>query len=514
MHRLHRILSALHSLFRRDRVEDDLDEELRVHLDMQTEVYVRQGMSADSARRRARLDLGGLEQVKERVREGWFGAHVEGLWRDLRHGARVLRRRAGFTTAAVLTLALGIGATTAIFSLVNGLLLRPLPYRAPERLAQIRVDFPDQAGYPGLTKAELREFGAQSRLFEGFGAAVGFTVSLTGEGEMEQVFAATVTDDLFPLLGVEPAMGRPFGPEDRYTEQRGYRGVLIGYGLWQRRFGGEPGVIGRSLEVDNVARTILGVMPRGFRLLMGPGTFIPADVDVWTPPDVSDRLLHIHAWRTIGRLREGVSFARADEELARIGASVLEKYPDAFENEQVRFRAVPLHGDIVQDARPALLALFGAVGFLLLIACANVTNLLLTHTEGRRREIALRAALGAGRGRILRQLLAESGLLAIAGGAAGLLFAHWGLAFFLGSNRGIVDRAGEVTLDGTVLGFACAIALLTSVVVGAFPALQACRRDPRELIREGGGAAGRDGRGRVRDALVVAEIAVSLILLV
>lgn len=514
MRPMHRILSALRSLLRRDTVENDLDEELRGHLELQAADYVRGGMSLEAAIRRARLDLGGTEQVKERVRAGWFGAHVEGLWLDVRHGVRVLRRQIGFTAVAVLTLGLGIGATTAIFNLVNGVLLRPLPYRAPDRLAQIRVDFPDHAGYPGLTRAELREFGDHSRLFEGFGAAVGYTVSLTRAGAMEQVSAAAVTDNLFPLLGVEPVLGRSFGPQDRYTEQRGYRGVLISHGLWQRRFGGDPSVLGKTLEIDNVARTVLGVMPRGFRLLMGPGTFIPPDVDVWTPQDVSDRFLHVHAWRTVGRLREGVSVAQADGDLARLGTLVFEKYPDAFENEQVLFHADPLHGDIVQNMRPALLTLFGAVGFLLLIACANVTNLLLTHTEGRRKEIVLRATLGASRARILRQLMIESGLLAIAGGATGLLIARWALHIFVDGNPTLGERAGAISLDATVLGFACVAALLTSIIVGVFPALQACRRDPSEIVRERGGAAGRDGRRWVRDTLVIAEIAVSLILLV
>jgi putative ABC transport system permease protein len=430
---------------------------------------------------------------------------VTGLSQDLRYALRQLGRAPGFTAVAVLTLALGIGATSAIFSMVNAVLLRPLPYREPAELMMLHEARPDGTRNT-VSFPNFADWRAQDSGFRALAIVREQQFVLTGGTSPERVPGALVSADFLRVFGLEPVAGRLFAPgEDR----AGRDGVaVISYGLWQGRFGGGGDAIGRTLVVDGRSVTVVGVAPAGFRY--------PSDADVWIPVsrDIPDLLSNrgLHAYEVVGRLRSGATAEAARARLAALAEHLAREYPAT--NRGWGVVVAPLHAALVKDVRPTLLVLFGAVAFLLLIASVNVANMMLARATVRRHELSIRTALGASQGRLVRQLLTESLVIALAGGALGLLLATWGLSGLaaLGPPQ-LAAHGAQPTLDGPVVAFTLAVAILTSLVFGLVPAFQAARRDPEPDLRLGRGAGGTEQR-RTRRLLVAAEIALSLLLLV
>jgi putative ABC transport system permease protein len=428
------------------------------------------------------------------------------LWQDLRYAVRLLLKRPSFTAIAVLTLALGIGANTAIFSVVNSVLLRPLAFRDPSRLIIVAEKSP----YPTITTSyqNYSDWRDQSHSFESLEGTRGTALTLTGAGEPERLNARMATAPLFSLLGVEARLGRTFLPEE--DRAGGPPVVLLSYGLWQRRFAGSPDVIGKSLTLDAQPYTVVGVLPAGFELLQPADLFLPFTPWAKTLPD--DRNWH-PGIIVVGRLRPGVTREQARTEMVAITKRLEEQYPDF--NTGTSADVAGLQEQMVKNVRPALLMLLGAVSFVLLIACVNVANLLLSRAASRGREVAIRTAMGAGRGRVLRQLLTESVLLSFAGGALGLLMAWAALGPLLKLSAGSVPQVFTVGLDRWVLGFALGVSVLTGLFFGIVPALRTAKLDLRESLNEGSrGSTAGPGHHRIRGVLVVMEIALAMLLLV
>ena len=437
---------------------------------------------------------------------------MRALWQDLRFGARVLASRPGITAITIITLAIGIGANTAIFSVVNGVLLQPLPYEEPERLVLVRADVEGLESVASISAPELRDLQERSRLFEEFGGVWSQQASIVDD-DPEDIWHAWVTANLFSLLGEDPILGRHFLPEEE--AENGPHVMILGYGIWQRRYGGDPDIIGKPIQLNDTVRTVVGVMPEGFRILLGDDTGVPPRVDVFIPQNFWQQR-NVRWLRVIGRLAPGVTLAQGQSELDNIAESLVSEYQE-YATTGFALYAIPLHGDLVRDVRPAVLALLGAVGFVLLIACSNVANLSLARTKLREQEIALRLALGAGQGRILRQILTENLLLALLGGALGLLVAQWGLELLLAYRPVNLPRIEDIGVNGTVLAFTMAAALLTGLLFGIVPALQAARLSLVETLKEGGrgtGAQGARSPHRLRSVLVVSQVALSLVLLI
>jgi putative ABC transport system permease protein len=427
---------------------------------------------------------------------------------DLRFGLRVLMAAPAFTAMAVLTLALGIGANSAIFSAVNAILLRPLPYRDQDRLVQVYSANPSKGvDRMGVSLPDFRDWEGRNRLFERMAAESYDNLSLSGSQEPEEVMAGLVTPGFFETLGVNPARGRAFLPEE--GEAGADRVIVLSHGLWQRRFGGDPGLVGKTVLVNGANVTVVGIMPAGFRDL-------DEDVEMWKP-------LAFEAgspWNTRGnhflvvaaRLKPGASVEQAQADMQSVAAQLEQEYK---ENAGLGAYVRPLFEEMVGDVRPALLILFGAVCFFLLIACTNIVNLLMARSSARQRELSLRMALGASRGRLLRQLLTESLLLALIGGALGLLLAYLGLSLIVGLNPENIPRLGEISIDTRVLAFALLVTLLAGVISGLIPALQSSKLNPNEVLKEGGRASTSGLRGRrTRRLLVTAEVTLTLILLI
>ncbi|HKQ09541.1 MAG TPA: ABC transporter permease [Blastocatellia bacterium] len=496
------------------RRDEELDEEIRAHLEMAVRDRMERGETAEQARRAVLREFGNVSLIKEVTRDMWGWGWLEQLAQDLRYGARMLIKRPGFALVAVLTLALGVGANTAIFSVVNAVLLRPLPYAEPQRLVFIYDSWPGGLlPKSPLMEAEFLRLRDEARSLEQVSLYTTATLTLTGAGEPERLTGGTASGDLFAALGVPVALGRTFMREE---EPRGQGHVVIlSHGFWERKFAGDPGIIGRALTLDGRSYTIIGVLPQGFK--SPPEMQADSAIELWLPPGYNlAGPCCSHGLNVVARLRGGQTLAQAQAEADTIMAGVKQDYPDGFPKDGIK-RAVirPLEQEIVGDLRRPLWVLLAAVLFVLLIACANVANLLLARSEARQKEIAIRAALGAGRGRIVRQLLAESLLLAIIGGGMGLLLASSGLRLLplIGSEK--IPRLQEVTLDARVLGFTLLVSLLTSVVFGLVPAYQAVKFDLQTALKEGGrAAASARGRSRLRAALIVAEVALSLVLLV
>ena len=430
---------------------------------------------------------------------------MQPLWQDLRYGARMLLKRPGFTLIAVITLALGIGANTAIFSVVNGVLLRPLPFKEPDRLVMIRETwlpkFPEFSVSPG----NFLDWKRQNTVFERLVAFRGASFNLIGAGDPEQVRAMRVTDGFFAMLGGQPQIGRDFLPEE---DQPGRANVvLLSHGFWQRRFGGDPKILNRAITLSSQSYTVIGVMPATFQF---------GETDLWTPMAFTAQEAQNHGGHyvsAIGQLKPGVPVDQARAEMVVIAGRLAAQYPGA--NTGWSVMLMPLLEYVVRSIRPALLVLLGAVAFVLLIACANVANLLLARAAGRQKEIAIRTALGAGRARIIRQLLTESVLLSIVGGAAGLFLAKWGMDLLLKLAPQDLPRMSGVSLDGRALAFTAAITLLTGVIFGLVPALQSSRPNLNETMKDAGRGSTEGGRRQlVRNSLVVLEVASALMLLV
>jgi putative ABC transport system permease protein len=436
---------------------------------------------------------------------------MQTIWQDLRYGARMLMKKPGFTLIAVITLALGIGMNTAIFSVVNAVLLRPLPYSGPDLLVFIYDSAPG-FGIPklGLIEAEFLRLRDQARSFDHVALYTPATFTLTGAGEPERVSSGTASANFFATLGVLMALGRAFKIEEEPQGQSNV--VILSHGFWQRKFAGRPDVLGQALILDGRSYTIVGVLPEGFKSPLE----LQADraVELWAPPgyNVANPCCS-HGLSVIGRLREGLTLQQAQAETSAIIAGVMKDYSGAYPKDgSSQTLLKPLQDEIVGDLRRALWVLLASVIFVLLIACANVANLLLARSEARQREIAVRTALGAGRIRIIRQLLVESLLLAVIGGGLGLLLAWWGLGLLSALGPDNLPRLREIALDRWVLGFTFAMSLLTGVVFGLAPAFQAVKFDLHTALKEGGRTPSQ-GRGRLRNALVVVEVALALVLL-
>jgi putative ABC transport system permease protein len=423
--------------------------------------------------------------------------------RDLRYGFRILAKNPAFTIVAIAALALGIGANTVIFSVVNGILLQPLPYTDPGRLMVVEEKHPQFTS--ALTYATFLDVASRSQSFEEIGAYREWNFNLSGEGEPEQVEGALVSEGLLRALAVQPSLGRLLlADEDR---PGGAGAAILSYGLWKRRFASDPSIIGRALIVNGASLTVAGVMPPGFAF--------PAKAEMWTPLVASGRFKdnrRSHLLKVVGRLKRGATPEQAQTELSGL-ASVIEQQ-NAGVDPGLDLKSTGLRDRIVARVRPSLFVLLGAVGFVLLIACANVANLQLARAAAREKEIAIRAALGAGRGAILRQLLTESMILALAGGIAGLLLAELGLRLIIGLAPNDIPRLAEAAVDGRVLSFTLLASILSGVLFGLAPSVRASSSNLQSALREGGrSSAGTTGR-RSRNVLVVGEVALSLILLI
>ena len=435
---------------------------------------------------------------------------VDSLRQDLQHAFRSLRKSPGLSALVILTIALAVGVNTAVFSVVNGVLLRPLPYEHPERLIQIR-DITPQGWDFSLSPPNFVSYREQAALLDD-AIAYGFTsLTLTGTGDPERLPAMQVSAGFFEFLGIPLLHGRAFLPqEDGFEAEPGTNTVVIlSYGFWQRSYGGDPGVLGTTIRLDGIPRTVVGIAPAGFK-------FASSAADLWVPwmfeqRDLSSRGRH---WlQALGRMRPGVQVPAAARELAAIAERLAQEYPET--NTGWGVQATSFLGTMVGPVRAQLLVLLGAVGFILLIGCANVSNLLLTRAEGRGREMAVRAALGAGKGRIIRLLLAESLLLALIGGTAGLASAYAFIDLLMAGVASELPRAAEVSIDGVVLAFAIFTTISAGVLAGLVPAWRGFRRDLLSGLKDGGGRASAGMVGsRVRGALVVAEVALSLVLVV
>jgi putative ABC transport system permease protein len=498
-------LSKLQNLFQRANTTGDLEEEISVHLLMQEQENREAGMSAEEAHYSARRQFGNVARAMERSREMWSWRFLEVLGQDVRYGLRQLRSNKGFALIAVLTFALGIGATTAVFSVVNGVLLQPLPFEEPGQLVDLRETEVAPGDYP-LSGPDYADWQAQNRTLAG-SALYEWprTVNASGSGEPVAATVVHVQANLFRVLGVRPMAGRDFSAGEDMAGRN--QVVILSYGFWQRHFGGAP-ALGAGLVLDGKTYTVVGVMPRGFRFVM------PADL--WSPIDMGPDGLGIrgdHSFNGVARLKPGVTLAAARADLLAISQRLEKQFPDS--NEKVHAILTPLDEKLTGHWKTPLLILLGAVVLVLLIACVNVANLQLARASTRHREMAVRASLGAGRGRLIRQMLTESVLLALVGAAIGVAFAYWCVQLLPSLKSLPIPRVKPIGVDGTVLLFASGVSVLAGVLFGLAPALQFSERSLNSELRAGTQSVVSAGHGRqlLRDGLVVVEIALTLALL-
>jgi putative ABC transport system permease protein len=493
--------------FRRARWDEERELEIQAYLEIETDENIARGMTPEEARYAARRKLGNPTQIREEIYRMNSLTFIESLWQDVRCGLRMLRKNAGFAMVAVLTLALGIGANTAIFSVIHAVLLSPLPYDHPDRITLVRESNPSK-GFEqfSVSPPNYMDWKNAAGAFEQMASMSRGQFSYTGGAEPERLVGARVAASFFSVLGAQPELGRTFLPDDDVVGKAGV--VVLSHGLWTQHFGSDPQVIGKSLTLDGESYRVIGVMRNGFQFPRGVQLWLPSEFD---ERSLSPRARGAHYLTVIARLKPGASIEQAQAEMASISKRLEQLYPNT--NTGWTSKVVALSEATVGNIRPTLLVLFGAVGFLLLIACANVANLLLARATARQREIAIRFSLGASRLRIARQLLTESILLSGIACALGLLLAEWAMRALRTLPPSTLPRAESIGLDLPVLGFAAGVAVLTALLFGFAPALQITRGAPSETLKEGGRTASA-GRHGVRSALVVLETTLALVLLV
>jgi len=505
MTRLRIFLSRLWAIGRSRQRDRAIDDEISGHLAEATEEYVRRGLSLEEARRAARRSFGGVTQAKEVYRQVRSFMWLEDVWRDSRHGLRTLRKSPAFTAAAAATLALAIGANTAMFSVLNAVLLRPLPYRAPEQLAMLWTEDPTQNLREGRSALwSVEQWRSQSQSFADMATFDSVSMTLATDDGAEQIVGASISPNLLPLLGIQPALGRSFSADEAEQQQRL---VLISHRFWQSRFGGSHDALGATLMLNGVPHQIVGILPADFEIAM-------LAADVWVAHASRQDARGPDTWFVVGRLRPAATFDQAQEEMSTVARRLNDQLPANERNRGVTVVPLTLYM-VAPQSRLALWILGGAVFCVFLIAAANVTSLSLARSVARAREIAVRAALGASAGRIVRQLLTESVLLAAVSGLIGTLLAFVGIRLIRAFGPPTIPRLNETGLDLRVLGWILAISALAGILVGLAPALATLRRNLRPAGEEGGrSVTGGVAAGRIRRALVVAEFALAIVLLV
>jgi putative ABC transport system permease protein len=497
-----RLRSRLGANFRRSTQERDMDAELHFHVMAYTEDLVRNGMSRTEAARRARIEFGGIEQAKESCRDARGASLIKDLIFDLRFGLRILWKNPGFAAIAVLTLGLGIGATTAIFSVVSAVLLKPLTIKEPSRVVYVQEQW--HGIFPDLSVGNFADIRSQDSSFRKLCGSHDGSFNLATEDTPERVQGEYVTADYFDVFGVQPITGRVFTAEE---DQPGRAQVIIiSERLWRTQLQADQQVVGRALRINGLPYTVVGVMPNGFDPLL-------RKTDLWTPAGFTPQQLRNHDDHyldTIGRLKDGISLAQAQSELNVVALRLQQQYP--LDNKDRNFRVMPLSSALLGDQRLALGMLLGAVGLLLLIACANIANLQLARSRIRQKEIALRAALGASSRRIVRQLLLENVVLGFVGGAFGILLAYWGVKQIVSNGPPGVPRLDQSRIDVSTLLFASGVALFSSILFGLAPALRSVSIQLSQAFKEAVGTSS-GSRDRVRSLLVIGEIALALFLM-
>jgi predicted permease len=499
MNWLREVARRLRMLVHRRRFDADLEEEMQLHLELRQQEHLESGMTADSARAVARRRFGNVTALREKSHIAWGWEWFENLVQDVRYGLRMLRKNPGFTSVAVLTLALGIGANTAIFSVINGVLLSPLPYKNPQQLVVRREND---------SPPNVRDIQRQARAFSEGGGINVQKMDYTGGTEPVQVRTGLVDAGFLETLGVQPMLGRIISPVE--DMKGGPRLAVASYSFWQNFLGSDPHAVGKAIPLGGNTYTVIGVMPASFA---PPVEHADVFVSMWAgdPGAAAERDLHF--MHTYWRLQMGVGLAQAQAEMAAIDRRLAEQYPA--EEKERKTQLVPLHEWLVGDVRPALLVLFGAVDLVLLIACANFASLLMAREIARRQELVIRAALGAGRGRLIRKTLTESALLSVLGGAAGLLLAQWGTRMLLALRPENLARLSGIHMDTRVLLFVLVVSVLTGVVFGMAPAWLAARGDVAVALNESGRSTTASATGdRIRKILVTSELALALVLLV
>ena len=488
------------SIVSRDRAEVELQDELHFHVERQIAEYVKGGMSPNEARLAALRTLGGLDQIKEEVRDTDRIPWLETLEQDVRFAFRTFRRRPGFAVSALTVLAFGVGSSTAIFSVVNGVLLTPLPYRDPGRLVRIFGAW-EHGSREGISPPDFADYRDQTTAFESVAAATNSTplLNLKATGEPEQVPSRSVTSGFFSTLGIQPVVGREFSRDEE--QWKGPRVAILTYGLWQRRFGGDPAVVGGPLTINGLPYTIVGVLPPFFNFLGSAELFTPVQ------PNPVPAMRESRIFVMIGRLRAGVDAARAQNELDVLADRLRAAYPKFDHGWSAT--AVPLTNEVVRDVKPALLMLLAAVGLVVLLVSANVAGLMLAQAASRRAEISLRLSLGASRGRIIRQLMTESLTLAIVGGALGCAVGYWSVQLLKRFGPVGIPRLADVTVDVRVLAFTLMVTTIMGVLFGLEPAWRAGRANLSERMSGGGRVTRTVG---LRDVLVLAEVTISVVL--
>ena len=504
-----RARTLFESLFRRRQVEGRMDDELRSCFEMLVDRYLAEGLAPEAARRAARLEFGGAEQVKEQVREVRVGSSFDSLGQDIRYGWRSLRKTPAFTAVAILTLALGIGINTTIFSVVYAALLRPLPYREPGRLVLIWSNFAKtavtRASTSGPALAEIRR---RARSFQEVGAIWVGVGTFTGGADAEQVKLASVTVNFLSMLGVKPLLGRTFVPEE---ESNNARSIVLTYGFWRRRFGGDRNIIGKSVGYQGGSRTVVGVLPEDFQLRID--SRMATDVQAFQPygPHIYEMPRTLYYLRLVARLQPGITIAEAQQDLDSVATQMRREFHE-FGEENLTMEAVGLHADSVRDTRPALVALFAGAVFVMLICCVNLANLVLARASDRTREAALRSALGASQGRLVRQLLLEGCLLCAVAGAIGLGLGRAGLKWLAHLQPAELALTGSIGINWAVVAFVAGLTMTAVLLCGLAPAIESAQRDLMAALRGSGG--GQGCTARVRSVLIVCEVTLGFVLVI